>query len=67
MCIHPIVARQRLGKHFLAATNTHETTKELLEMSISMQSVSYQMKVGDYIFPEIPFFFRKRCQYALCI
>jgi hypothetical protein len=48
-----IVARQRLGKHFPAATNTYATTEELLEASFSIRSVSYQRKEGDYFFPEL--------------
>jgi hypothetical protein len=42
-----IVARQRLGKNVIAATNTHATIEELLEASFSVRSVSYQRKVGD--------------------
>jgi hypothetical protein len=37
-----LVARQRLGKSVTAATNTHETVKELLDAPFSMQSASYQ-------------------------
>jgi hypothetical protein len=29
------------------ATNTHATTKELLDTWFSMQCISYQKKVGD--------------------
>jgi hypothetical protein len=29
------------------ATNTHATIEELLDASFSMQSMSYQRKVGD--------------------
>jgi hypothetical protein len=47
-----IVARQWAGKNVAAAMNTHKTT-ELLDASISMRSVPYQRKVGDYIFPEL--------------
>jgi hypothetical protein len=36
-----IVARQLLGKNFTAATNTHVTVEELLDVSFSMRSVSY--------------------------
>jgi hypothetical protein len=42
-----IVARQRLGKNIISATNIHTIIKELLEASFSVQSVSYQRKVGD--------------------
>jgi hypothetical protein len=47
VCVSPTVARQRLGKNVTAATNTHATIEELLDASFSMQSVSYQRKVGD--------------------
>jgi hypothetical protein len=43
----PIVARQQLGKTVTAATTTHRTVEELLDASISVRSVSYQMKLGD--------------------
>jgi hypothetical protein len=36
------IARQRLGKHVPAATNTHATIEEMLNASFSMRSVSYQ-------------------------
>jgi hypothetical protein len=36
------VARQRLGKHVPATTNTHETD-ELLDAVFSMRFVSYQI------------------------
>jgi hypothetical protein len=42
----PIVAKQRLAKNVTAATNTHATI-ELFYESFSMQTVSYQKKVGD--------------------
>jgi hypothetical protein len=41
-----IVARKWLGKNVTTAMNTH-TTEELLDASFSMQSMSYQKKVGD--------------------
>jgi hypothetical protein len=41
------VVRQRLSKHVSAAMNTHATTEELLEVSISIRCVTYQRKVGD--------------------
>jgi hypothetical protein len=40
----PIVAMQRFGKEVTAATNTKTTIEELLDVSISMRSVSYQGK-----------------------
>jgi hypothetical protein len=56
LCILPVVARQRLGKHPLivatqwlgrnvtAVTNTHATIEELLDASFLMWPVSYQGK-----------------------
>jgi hypothetical protein len=44
----PIVTRQRLCKNVTVATNTH-TIIELLDLSLSMWSISYQTKVGDYL------------------
>jgi hypothetical protein len=38
-----VVARQRLGNHFPAATNTHATVEELMDVVFSMRSVSYQI------------------------
>jgi hypothetical protein len=43
----PIVARQRLGKNVIAATNTQATKEEFLYTSFSMLSVSYQRRIGD--------------------
>jgi hypothetical protein len=40
MCFSPVVARQRLGKNVIVATNTHETIEEMLDASISMQAIS---------------------------
>jgi hypothetical protein len=40
---HSIVARQRLGKHVSASTNTQTTTKELLDVVFSMRSVQYEL------------------------
>jgi hypothetical protein len=37
------VARQRLGKHISAATNTHATIEELLAAAFSLLPVSYQI------------------------
>jgi hypothetical protein len=48
--ISPTVARQRLGKHFPATTNTHPTTEEFLNVSFSMRSVSYQRRVCGSVF-----------------
>jgi hypothetical protein len=47
ICVSPLAARQRLGKNVTAATNTHATVEELLNVSFPMRSVSYQRKVGD--------------------
>jgi hypothetical protein len=52
MCILPIIARQRLGKNGITATNTHATIEKLLEASFSMCFASYQRKVCDYFLPE---------------
>jgi hypothetical protein len=51
-----IVARQRLGKHVLAATHIKEKI-ELLDASFSMRSVPYQRKLGGYFFPELLVYF----------
>jgi hypothetical protein len=40
-CISPFIARKRLGKNVLAATNTHNKGMTVVA-SFSMQSVSYQ-------------------------
>jgi hypothetical protein len=40
----PIVARQRLGENFIAATCTHGRTEDLLDASFYMRSVSYEGK-----------------------
>jgi hypothetical protein len=40
----PIIARQRLGRNVTALTNTHAITKELLDPSFSLWPVSYQGK-----------------------
>jgi hypothetical protein len=40
----PTVAMQRLGKNVTAATNAKTTIEELLDVSFSMRSVSYQGK-----------------------
>jgi hypothetical protein len=44
--ILPFFARQRLGKHVPAATNTHATIEKLLDSSLSM------WQIGDYFFQE---------------
>jgi hypothetical protein len=42
VCVSPpIVVRQRLSKHFLAATNTHATTAELFDVLFSTRCLSY--------------------------
>jgi hypothetical protein len=45
------IARQRLGKHVPAVTNTHITIEELLDASFSMRCLSYQRKVGGLGLP----------------
>jgi hypothetical protein len=47
------VAGQQVSEHIPGATNMHATIEELLYMSFSMRSMSYQSKVGDYFFPEL--------------
>jgi hypothetical protein len=42
------VTRQRLGKHIPAATNTHATMEELLDMVFSVQSVLMLYNNDDY-------------------
>jgi hypothetical protein len=49
---HLTVAKQRLGKNVTSATNTHAVIAELLDLSFSIWSLSYQRKVGRYFFPE---------------
>jgi hypothetical protein len=41
-----IVARERIGKNVTAATNTHATIEELLDL-FSMRSVLHWRNVGD--------------------
>jgi hypothetical protein len=55
VCIYvpPIVAKQRLGKKRYCGNKYTCKIEELLDMSFSMRSVSYQIKVGDQFFPEI--------------
>jgi hypothetical protein len=43
----PVVARLRLGKNVIAATNTHATAEGLLDTSFTMLSMSYRRKIGD--------------------
>jgi hypothetical protein len=47
--ISPIFARQQLGIHVLAATNTR--VEELQDALFSMVYVSYQRKAGYQFFP----------------
>jgi hypothetical protein len=44
-----LVTRQWFSKHFLTTANTHAATEteELLDLSFSVRSVSYQRKVGS--------------------
>jgi hypothetical protein len=44
ICIPPIVARQRFGKH-VPLQQIHTTTEELLEVSFSMWSLSYRRRI----------------------
>jgi hypothetical protein len=39
--------RQRLGKHVPAAKYTHVTIEKLLDVSLSLRSMSYQRIIGD--------------------
>jgi hypothetical protein len=50
VCFPPFIAKKRLDKNIIAATNTHATIEELLDGVFSMQSVSYQRKAGEYFF-----------------
>jgi hypothetical protein len=52
---HPLVARQRHGKKFTMVTKICATIEELLDLSFSIRSVSYQKKVGDKFFSEFRF------------
>jgi hypothetical protein len=45
VCVPPNVARQRLGKHVPAATNTHEREEEELDAVFPMRSLSYQIGI----------------------
>jgi hypothetical protein len=53
-----VYPRPSLGNGFVKTipllTNTHAKTEELIDVSFSMRSVSYQIKVGDQLFPELP-------------
>jgi hypothetical protein len=40
------------NNNFTAASGTYATIEALLEASFSMRSLSYQRKVGDWLFPE---------------
>jgi hypothetical protein len=47
VCLHaypPAVARHRLGKNFIAATNTHATLESLMDSTFSMRSLLFQNK-----------------------
>jgi hypothetical protein len=66
MCIHPIVVKQRLGKHFPSATNTRAKIIGLLGTSFSLLPVSYQTKVGHWFLPQLPDFFCKAFS-MLCV
>jgi hypothetical protein len=46
VCLY-VCAKQRLGESVTPATNTHATVEELLDVSFSMWSVSYQRRIGD--------------------
>jgi hypothetical protein len=46
-----MVAKQQIGKHVSAATNTQTIIGELLDASYSILSVP-KLKVGDQFFPE---------------
>jgi hypothetical protein len=48
LCMYPpVIARQLMGKHVPAATNTQATVEELLGASFSMRDMSYKRKVID--------------------
>jgi hypothetical protein len=58
LCLYlfcPAFAKQRLSKHFPAATNTHNKLEKILDTSISMRWTSCQRKVKDLFFPELVF------------
>jgi hypothetical protein len=51
VCISiPLIA----AKHVPMTRNTQTATEELVDVTFSMQSLSYQRKVGHYFFPEPP-------------
>jgi hypothetical protein len=50
--VYPTVVGQWLSKNVTAETNTCATV-ELLDPLFSVQSLSYQRKVGDLFFPEL--------------
>jgi hypothetical protein len=60
--VFPYVARQPLGKHVTAATNTQTTIVQLLDALFSIRSMSYQRKVGDYFFPELLVAYLYQCR-----
>jgi hypothetical protein len=49
----PIFIGKRVGGNLTAATNTHAKIEQLLDLSFSVGSVSYQRKVGNQFFPEL--------------
>jgi hypothetical protein len=55
--VYSSVVRQLFGKSVTAAMNTHAIIEELLDLSFSIWSVSYQRKLGNYVFPELHVYF----------
>jgi hypothetical protein len=53
VCVYVYAARQWLSKIITAATKTHATTEELLDMSFPMRRMSYQRKMSNWFFPEL--------------
>jgi hypothetical protein len=49
---HSPIAGQWLSKLVPLAMNTCATVEELVDVSFSMRSMSYQSNVGDYFFPD---------------
>jgi hypothetical protein len=49
----PVIARQWLSKNVTAAMNTRAKIEELLEVSFSMWSMSYQREVDNWFFSEL--------------
>jgi hypothetical protein len=46
LCVRPNVSRQRLGKHFLAATNTNAAIEEVLDAMILCGLCRIKYSVG---------------------